>query len=697
MSTIKTLGSPVDGLKWQAQMKDAEKLNTVKSLFVSNNRGSEQIGEARKHFEKAYMSQMQDVADTLPRGAVAPFMQKAMDAMDKVMARTFDRTAEKGGTHTKRVHRKMVLKANKLALESFKQVEAELLKDKKVLKQAQKDTHQSQQREVPLRPKVVIRNGNICVQRRPPMVETLVMRGGGAKGIANIPALAELEKSGSLGGVKHVVGTSAGALTALTLACGYDSRRLGELTDKHPMHTMAGKVENFKEIYPMVKLKGVAGQFGLRGAIVRALGGGPGQEAMRVADMASGDRVSEFLTENWNDPSFQEKLQGVDARHGEGTKARLELLMAKPKYDEDRSGLMITFKDLKVLSELAPDTFKELTLTGYDQNNRETVYFNAKDYPNMPVAVAGRISMSIPVAFQTVTYNPTDDLKGKRDFVDGGVGSNMPSEVVMKDHNGDKLKGIDKEMANAKTMLFTYAEKGKWVDKLHGEQGKPLGRLKKLELAFKGLMAKNSNMQKVSNEDSKKVYKGGVNTLAVHHYNLDTMDLQATELEVQMAQAQSTLMTLKHIELRQEQVFEQTFDSLDEALPYLGEMELKAIVEGGPPDPKDFQNDVEYTLELHLYKLAAENLGVEPKELPEGGGMNLSRNSSPFEDDTDVVNFNTGTDRTPRFGGSGIRFGDSDSESENVIDLDKMFSFSSLNQPKTGSNGGSGPKIEEVD
>ncbi|MGV3658699.1 MAG: patatin-like phospholipase family protein [Prosthecobacter sp.] len=644
-STIKPIGLDSGNTAWQVQTKDAEKLGNLKSLFVSNKRSSEEIKMSEGSFKEAYMSQVEHVAQQLPKGAVGPFLKKAYDAMDRIVARTFDRTDhqvnQNGGKHTKKVHREMVKTANKLAVESFKSIEKELLKDENVLEQSRTETHKSGVREVPLRPKVLIRNGDICLQRRQPMVETLVLRGGGAKGIANIPAMAELETSGSLKGVKHVVGTSAGALTAMTMACGYDSKLLTKLMEEHPMKGLAGKVEGFGKIYPMVKLVGVAGRFGLRGFLVRHFGGGPGQEALRVADMASAKRVSSFLKENWNTESFQNKLVELKNKHGDEGEAlvmRLARLKQEPDFESDRTGKMVTFKDLKILNELAPETFKELTLTGYDKTNQTTTYFNAEKYPDMPVAVAGRISMSIPVAFQTVKFDPGDN-KGERSWVDGGSGSNMPSEVVMKDRQGKDLEGTDKEMMHAKTMLFTYAEDGKWEKKLHAPQNQqPDNGIKaKIKTFFSG----NPHFQQVGVEDSRKIHEGGLNTFVVYHHDIGTMDLGATKEEMQLAQAQSTLMSLKHIELRQEQMFEQSFEDLEASLPYLSQEEMRAIVDGGPPHPGDFPggvDNVEYALELQLYKLVTTNLGEEPQEVPlervnvGGGGIRGDYNLY-FEDD----------------------------------------------------------------
>jgi len=57
-------------------------------------------------------------------------------------------------------------------------------------------------------------------------LENLVLRGGGGKGVGNPPALVEMEKAGYLNNLNHVVGSSAGALTALCLASGFKLQQL---------------------------------------------------------------------------------------------------------------------------------------------------------------------------------------------------------------------------------------------------------------------------------------------------------------------------------------------------------------------------------------------------------------------------------------------------------------------------------------
>jgi NTE family protein len=57
----------------------------------------------------------------------------------------------------------------------------------------------------------------------------LVFKGGGARGIAYVGALAELERRGQLRWVDRVSGTSAGAITAMLVGLGYTSNEIEEI------------------------------------------------------------------------------------------------------------------------------------------------------------------------------------------------------------------------------------------------------------------------------------------------------------------------------------------------------------------------------------------------------------------------------------------------------------------------------------
>lgn len=61
----------------------------------------------------------------------------------------------------------------------------------------------------------------------------------------------------------------------------------------------------------------------------------------------------------------------------------------------------------------------ELVVTGTSLNRNKTIYFSYKTYPDMPLWLAVRISISIPGYFEVVKYD--NDI-----FVDGGIINNYP-------------------------------------------------------------------------------------------------------------------------------------------------------------------------------------------------------------------------------------------------------------------------------
>jgi len=60
----------------------------------------------------------------------------------------------------------------------------------------------------------------------------LVFEGGGVKGIAYVGALAVLEQKGILGDIQRIGGTSAGAINAVLLGCGYSNAEQLEILQK---------------------------------------------------------------------------------------------------------------------------------------------------------------------------------------------------------------------------------------------------------------------------------------------------------------------------------------------------------------------------------------------------------------------------------------------------------------------------------
>jgi hypothetical protein len=280
---------------------------------------------------------------------------------------------------------------------------------------------------------------------------------------------------------------------------------------------------------------------------------------------------------------------------------------------------MITFADLKVLHQLYPDKFRELTLTGWDQDTKETVYFDAKNHADMPIALAARISMAIPVVFTPVVY------KGDR-MADGGIGSNAPSEVATRRDPSDpdtELTGAEREKAMMTTAVLTFdegadaqAKSGKpglagAYDVLHGPPKEP----GIFELAFgdlvgsiTGAIAGNPDYSATNQQDRAKIAAAGPNALVVGHGTTGTGSFFASPETLRAAQQHATDMMLAQIKLRENMAYSKKFVSAGQAARAMFESDLdptkKAkILADGQPKRESYKTDVEFEIASTLYNM----------------------------------------------------------------------------------------------
>ena len=97
-------------------------------------------------------------------------------------------------------------------------------------------------------------DGHFNLVRKAPQIENLVLKGGGAKGIGYPPALREMAETGMLDGLKQVVGTSAGALTAVAVSVGLTTEELQDFTNQDLKALMKGN-DDLKALYPEADYK----------------------------------------------------------------------------------------------------------------------------------------------------------------------------------------------------------------------------------------------------------------------------------------------------------------------------------------------------------------------------------------------------------------------------------------------------------
>lgn len=192
--------------------------------------------------------------------------------------------------------------------------------------------------------------------------ENLVFEGGGIKGLAFCGALEVLERKGVMRKVKRLAGSSAGAITAGLLACGYTYDRISQKLQEKDFNdfrdNVAGSTLFSRGIRKIRGVWGVASRFGFH----------------------SGD---DFY--DWYGNLLQEAAGRKD----------------------------VTFRDIE------SQFHKQLVITGTCLNRRETEYYSPQQTPEMPVRDAVRISMSLPAFFQPIQRD--GDI-----LVDGGVLNNYP-------------------------------------------------------------------------------------------------------------------------------------------------------------------------------------------------------------------------------------------------------------------------------
>lgn len=472
---------------------------------------------------------------------------------------------------------------------------------------AVRDTHVEAQREL-LRlgrdyqssdtPQISLaKDGKVSLIRKAPPLENLVLAGGGAKGVGNPPALVELAQTGVIDGLKQIVGTSAGALTASCLASGMSADDFQELMDKTDMNDLKGDVEGFKDMYPGFDTISGQGTWAQRAGI-RSVSGdldNSAQQALKLLDHETAKSVGDFVDQvNLKRAVRDGTITKDEAERLEvfkGLKEQLE----DPDFKGDRSESMVTFNDLRILSKLNPEQFKELTLTGFNKTTKAVEYFNADTNPDLPIAFAGRISMSIPLYFQTVKLGD--------EYVDGGIGSNMPSEAVLKKADGGKLEGAELEQARAKTMLMVFDEDGAGLAAMHTPKQQTFS--KEWTYGPNKLIsnATGADYVKTQRDDQAKTTAAGPNVHVVFHGDVGTFDLDATQAQKEFGKQMATLRTLEQIEARQNQAYQVQVANVAEAFGQLSSAEKRAVHEAGAPTAEQYPKPAELLAAQDLYDL----------------------------------------------------------------------------------------------
>lgn len=238
----------------------------------------------------------------------------------------------------------------------------------------------------------------------------VVFEGGGAKGSAFVGALTALKSAGH--SIRRLIGTSAGAITATLLAAGYSAEEM-------------------------------------LAAVNEKLNGKP-----RFATFMDHPRGSDFSQAQKDASDTMRVLETVHLPAIAGH-TLLNLLLDTPLYPTlfsivECGGVYAGSAFLQWLTEklaakqvTATDTFAtffqrkkvDLSVVASDTTDMEMLVLNHRTAPDVPIAWAVRMSMSIPLIWREVVWQDTwGTYRGRKKagnlIVDGGVLSNFPIRLI---------------------------------------------------------------------------------------------------------------------------------------------------------------------------------------------------------------------------------------------------------------------------
>jgi predicted acylesterase/phospholipase RssA len=245
----------------------------------------------------------------------------------------------------------------------------------------------------------------------------LVFEGGGAKGIAFVGALEVLKEKGHQ--TARYIGTSAGAITATLCAAGYSPQEMLtailEKQDGKPRFTSFMDIPAAADFSPELRRNSLT------------------MEALEDINLPlvpgrAEERIDEFLINNL-----------VANR----TYSRLFSFIECGGFYSGRTFLEWIREKLAVKG-IAPDdtlgtfeqkTHADLSLCVTDTSDVELLVLNHRTAPDVPIANAVRMSMSIPFVWQEVIWqaewgNYMGRAKTGNIIVDGGVLSNFPIRLI---------------------------------------------------------------------------------------------------------------------------------------------------------------------------------------------------------------------------------------------------------------------------
>jgi NTE family protein len=335
----------------------------------------------------------------------------------------------------------------------------------------------------------------------------VVFEGGGAKGSAFVGALTALAEHGHT--IRRLIGTSAGAITAATVAAGYSPA----------------------EIIALVTEK---------------LDGKP-----RFATFMDRPVASSFTDQDKDKSETMQALRTIRVPMF-ADREILNLLLGSPVYPQlfsfvECGGLFAGDAFLAWITEklaakgiAATDTMKtfftkkqvDLSVVTSDTTDGEMLVINHRTAPDVPLAWAVRMSMSIPFVWREVVWQEAwGQYQGRRKagnvMVDGGVLSNFPIRLIAESVP-DIMGDTDPNAAlNLGLLLDEQLPKDPIGTKPapSATSGEPLGVVNRVSRLIDTMMgaADNDEIRKRSAEICRLPVKG----VGTTEFNMDDRKLQS--------------------------------------------------------------------------------------------------------------------------------------------------------------------------
>jgi predicted acylesterase/phospholipase RssA len=256
----------------------------------------------------------------------------------------------------------------------------------------------------------------------------LVFQGGGAKGIAHIGAVRELEDQGWA--YRRLVGTSAGSIVAVLLAAGFSADEMeAAITERTPDGNMIMRsflVPPKREEFNEEQVRNSISYLTMQDILPNLVQDGS-------------DEVVELSLEN---PFFRGLFSIVETGGLYSGEALIDWL--RDQLSKDGRGLGNT-----TMAGLYEETGADLTIVATDTDGGIMLMLNHRTAPELPVVWAVRMSSSIPIVFQDVIWQPEwgpylgKDISGHV-IVDGGLTTNFPLDLVLSEDT-EVLVGMELE------------------------------------------------------------------------------------------------------------------------------------------------------------------------------------------------------------------------------------------------------------